>query len=206
MRKTLFVLGAAALAAAGAARAAGSAEPIPPEFFQQFAPLAIQLLQAQFPNPPVKIDPQPEKIVGSHVEMKIGVVALPDKNLTPKAVEEAGDKDVPVAVVVTRAVTLQEGEGTVSKDKLAIIEFGDAARLPIFFLAVRGNAAERTLLVYGKEGKPLATVPLKKQAGDLNVPLALKLTDIDLEKKTMNATFDLSGTWEGTLKMAYAEF
>jgi len=206
MRKTVYILAAAALAAAGVARAAVNAEPIPPEFFQQFAPLAIQLLQAQFPNPPVKVDPQPEKIVGSHVEMKIGVVALPDKNLTPKAVEEAGDKDVPVAVFVTRAVTLQEGDGTVSKDRVPLIEFGDAARLPIFFLAVRGNAAERTLLVYGKDGKPLATVPLKKQAGDLNVPVALKLTDIDLDKKTLNATIELNGTWEGTLKMACAEF
>jgi len=206
MRKTLFILSAVALAAAGTARAAVTAEPIPAEFLQQFGPIAIQVIQAQFPNPPVKVDPQGDKIVGSHVEEKVGIVVVPDKNLTPKAVEEAGDKDVPVAVVATKSLSLQDGDGAVSKDKVALADVNGMVKLPLFFLAVRGNAAERTLVVYSKEDKPLATLPLKKQTGDVAVPVAVKLTDIDLDKKTANATFCLNGTYEATIKMAQADF
>jgi len=206
MRKTILILSAAVLAAGGAARAAVEAQPIPAEFLQQFGPLAVQVMQAQFPNPPVKVDPRVEKIVGSHVQESLGVVLVPDKNLAPKVIEEAGDKDVPVAVLVAKSLNLQMADGPVSKDRLAIAEVTDQVKLPVFFLAARGNAAERTLLVYGKDGKPITTLPLKKATGDLSAPVALKLTDIDPEKKTLNATISLNGSYETTVKMAYADF
>jgi hypothetical protein len=204
MRRPLIIL-SAALAVAGGARAAVNAEAIPPDFLQQFAPFAIQLIQQQFPNAPVKVDPSAEKTVGYHVQEMVGVVLMPDKNLTAKVVEEAGEKEVPIAVLATKSLAVGDKDGAVNKEKVAIADFNGMFKIPVFFLSVKGAAADRTLVVYSKEGTPLATAPLKKQAGDAAAPVQMKLTDIDLEKKTLNATVSLNGAYEGTLKLGFLE-
>lgn len=207
MRKALALL-SIALFAGTAARAAETvnADPIPPDFLQQFTPFAIQLIQQQFPNAPVKVDPAAEKTVGYHVKEMVGLVALPDKNLTSKAIDEAGDKEIPVCWIATKSLSISNGEGVLDKEKVAVADFNGMFKLPVFFLAAKGSGADRTLLVYSKEGKPVVTAPLKKQAGDANVPLGLKLTDIDVEKKALTATLSLGGAYEATLKMGFAEF
>jgi hypothetical protein len=205
MRKVIPVLFAASLLAAGVARAEVSADAIPADVLGQLVPFAIQAIQAQFPEPPVKIEAQGEKAVGYHVQEKVGVMAIPDKNLTVKAVEEATDKDVPVALFSTLRLTISEKDQPVQGDRLALVTVGNALKLPIFFLAVQKKGEERVLNVYSKDGKPVSTVPLKKQAGDAAVPVALKLTNIDLENKKTDLTVSLSGAYEGTLKLAYLE-
>ena len=48
-------------------------------------------------------------------------------------------------------------------------------------------------------------MPVKKQAGDANMPMAIKLTNIDLEKKKLDVTVSLGGAYESTLKLAYID-
>lgn len=206
MRKALLALSLVLVAGSVARAAAVEAEPIPPDFLQQFTPFAIQLIQSQFPNAPVKVDPAAEKTVGYHVKEMVGLVAMPDKNLTCKAIDEAGDKEVPVAWIATKSLSVQNGDGLLDKEKVAVADFNMMFKLPVFFLAAKGSGADHTLLIYSKDGKPVATAPLKKQAGDTNVPLGLKLTDIDMEKKTLSATLSLNGAYEATIKMGFAEF
>lgn len=207
MRQYLVPL-AVTLAVCGvAARAAVDAEPIPAEFIQQLAPATVDAVKQQFPNPPVKIDAQAEKATGLHVQEMIGAVVLPDRNLTVQAVEGAGEKDVPVGYVATRALNFTDREkGTpIPADRIAMVNFMDVAKFPIFYLAVRGSGPDRTLLVYSKDGKAIASAPLKKQAGDATLPVTLKMSDIDLEKKSLSLTVALHGAYEGTFKLAVQE-
>src|SRR5687767_1212973 len=108
MRKPILALSLAVLALAGSARAEVAAEAIPADILAQIVPFAVQAIQQQFPDPPVKVDPLGEKAVGYHVQEKVGVLAIPDRNLTAKAVEEMTDKDVPVALFSTLRLTLQD--------------------------------------------------------------------------------------------------
>jgi hypothetical protein len=189
----------------GVAWAAVSAEEIPPEQVQLLAPFAIQLLQEKIPNPPIKVDPEPTKALGYHVQQKVAAVAMPDKALTARVIEEAGEKDVPVAILATRSLSVEEKEDVVvPSERLATVDIAQI-KLPVFFLSVKGKGDERTLQVYSKDGTPLTTVPLKKQSGDTAVPLAMKLTNIDLEKKRLDLVFSLTGTYETTLKLGYVE-
>ena len=68
----------------------------------------MQLIQQQFPEPPVKVDPRPDKAQGYHVKEMVGVVMMPDKNLSAEAIDKATDKEVPVAVLATKSLTLED--------------------------------------------------------------------------------------------------
>jgi hypothetical protein len=207
MRRRLIGISLAAmtLAGVGAARAEVAAEAIPGDFIAQFAPLAVQLIQQQFPNPAVKVDPATDKAQGFHVKEMVGLVLMPDKNLTAKGIDEQGDKELPVGVLATKSLSLEDKDVVLAADKIAVADFNGMFKIPVFFLAVKAKGADRTLEVYGKDGKALASVPLKKQAGDAASLLTVKLTNIDLEKRKMDAVFSLAGAYEGTLKLGFLE-
>ena len=213
MRKALVLSSAAVLIGCGIARAADSATPqmIPPDFIQLFAPIAVQTIQAQFPNPPVKLEPVPEKTVGYHIESQVAVVAMPDKNLTDKTLDELADKEVPVALFVTKDLTLQDKTAALAKEKVALADVDGKIKIPVFYLVAKKTGEDRSLLIYSKENKPVATVALKKPEGDAAKPaadappVALKLTDIDLEKKTMSVTVSVEGGYQSTVKRAQTE-
>jgi hypothetical protein len=205
MRKPILALSLALLTAAGVARAEVAAEAIPADVLAQLIPFALQAIQTQFPDPAVKVDPQGDKAVGYHVQEKVGVLGIPDKNLTAEAVEKATDKDVPVAFFSTLRLTVQDKDQAVTGDRLALVTVSDALKLPVFFLGVQKKGEDRVLNVYGKEGKPLTTAILKKKEGDTAVPLGLKLSNVDLEAKKADLTVSLNGAYEGTLKLAYLE-
>jgi hypothetical protein len=189
----------------GIAHAEVVADAIPADVLAQVAMFAVPLIQTQFPNPPVKIDPATDKVIGYHVDQKVALLMMPDKAFTAKSIEEAGEKEVPVGVIATRSLSLQEKDAVVGGDRLAVADFNGLYKLPVFFLAVKGNGADRILEVYSKEGKSLLSVPLKKQASDAAIPLNVKLTNIDLEKKKMDATLSLGGAYEGTLNLGIVE-
>ena len=203
MRKYALALTLAAVAVAGVARAAVEPEPIPAELVQQLAPIAVQLLQTQIPEPPVKVDYHVEKALGFHVKEMFGVVGMPDKKLEAATIEKAGETAVPVGVIATRSLSMieKDKETVIPADRLAVVSFQDMFRLPVFFLAVKGKGDERTLEVYAKNGTPIASAPLKKQAGDAANPLGLKLTNIDTEKKRVDCKISLGGAYEATVRM-----
>src|SRR5687767_8195794 len=191
MRRRFFCLSLAAALGAGwgVARAADAvaAEAIPADFIAQFAPFAVQLIQQQFPEPPVKVDPRPDKAQGYHVKEMVGVVMMPDKNLTAEAIDKATDKEVPVAVLATKSLTLEDKDAAgIGADKIAVADFNGMFKIPVFFMAVKAKGEERTLEIYSKNGAALASAPLKKQPGNADLPVALKLTNIDLAKKKLD--------------------
>jgi hypothetical protein len=205
MRTPRLLLALVTLAAAAvAARAQVIAEPIPPEVIIQVAPIAVELLSKQIPNPPVKVEPSAEKTVGYHVMEKLGVVMVPDKNLTAEKVEQA-EGEVPVGILATRALTIEDRGAPINGEKLALIDFQGAFKLPVFFLSARASGETRHLEVYSKEGKPLLSLPLKKQASETKTPVAVKMTNIDLEKKKLDLALSVTGTYESTLNMAVIE-
>jgi len=203
MLKKALPVAFAVLFAVGVARAEVAAEAIPADYIQQFAPLAVGLFQAQFPNPPVKVEPNAEKAHGYHLKEKIGVLVFPDKNVTAKSIEEAKDKEVPVGILATLSLTLETKDRVVPAEELAVADLNGQLKLPVFFLAVKAEGADRALTIYSKDGKALTTTTLKKQAGDANQPVGLKLTNIDVEKRKSDATVSIGGAYEGTLKLTY---
>ena len=205
MRKRLIGAAVLLIAAAGVVRAEIAAEAIPPDFIIQFCPLAVALIQQQFPNPPVKVDPAADKAVGYHVKEMFAVVAMPDKNLTAKVVDDAGETEVPVGVIATRSLSLQEKDTVVNGDRLAVADFNGMFKIPLFFLSVKSKGTERELEVYSKSGKSILSVPLKKQASDAATPLNIRLTNIDAEKKKLDVTVSLGGAYEGTINLGAVE-
>lgn len=205
MRKPLIAMSVLLIAAAGIVRAEVAAEAIPPEVILQFGPLAVGLIQMQFPDPPVKVDPSADKAVGYHVQEAYAVMALPDRSLTAKSVDDAGEKEVPVGVIATRALSVQEKDSVVSGDRLAVADFNGVFKIPLFFLSVKSKGADRELEVYSKGGKSILSVPLKKQASDAATPLNVHLSNIDTEKKRLDVTVSLGGAYEGTINLGAVE-
>jgi hypothetical protein len=205
MRKSLIAVSLALVAVAGVARAEEAAEAIPPDFVQQFAPFAVQLIQQQFPNPAVKVEPNAEKTVGYHVKEQVGVVLMPDKNVTARTVEEAVDKEVPVAILATKSLSVQDKDTVVNGDRLAVADFNGMFKIPVFFLAVKGKGADRSLEVYSKDGKAVHSEPLKKATGEATGDVEVKLTNIQLEQKKLDASIRVSG-YEGTVKLGVLDF
>jgi len=209
MRKTFLCLSLAVVAAAGVARAEIMPEPIPADFIQQFAPLVIDLVQQQIPNPPVKVEANAEKALGYHFTVEqgekelLGVVAMPDKNLTAATVEKATDKGTPVGVLGMKSLSLVDKEDVFKADRLAVAELNGIFKMPVFFLSVKGSGADRTLEIYSKDGKALVSAPLKKQASDAAVPLNLKISNIDAAKKKADLTISLGGAYESTVKVSH---
>jgi hypothetical protein len=210
MKKSLIALGLMVGLTAGAVRAAAvEPEEIPAEFIQQFAPIATLLYQQQFPNPPVKVDPNAEKALGYHVKQEVAALAIPDKALSEAVLNEAKDKDVPVGVITAKSLSLiaKDKDETLPNEKLAVLDIQGQIKLALFFLAVQSEGDNKVLRIYGKDAKePIATVPLKKMAGDAAKPIALKLTNVDTDKKRADMTLSLGGAYEGTVKLGFAEF
>jgi hypothetical protein len=210
MKKGLIALGLIVGLAAGVRAAdAVEAEAIPPDFIQQFAPVATLFFQQQFPNPPVKIDPNAEKALGYHVKESVAALAIPDKALTEAVIKDAKDKDVPVGVLTCKSLSLlaKDKDETLPADKVAILDIQGQIKLSVFFLAVQGEGDNRTLRIYSKDTKdPVAIAPLKKMSGDANNPIGMKLTNIDPEKKRAEMTLNLGGAYEGTVKLGFADF
>ncbi|MFN3649383.1 MAG: hypothetical protein ACK47B_07350 [Armatimonadota bacterium] len=198
--RSYALAGAAVLAATGIARAAVDAEPIPADYLQQLAPIALQLFQDQFPNPPVKVTANLEKVSGYHVMQQVGVVVMPDKNLTADAVAKSAEKEAPAAIVVARGLTFKNKDKAVPAERIANADLGQA-KLPVYFFAVKGEGEERSLLIYSKDAEPIATAPMKKRETAGTDQFELKLANVDLEKKTAELKVGVGGTHETTLNL-----
>lgn len=192
---------------AGVARAAVEAEAIPEDFIKQFAPIAVQLMQQQFPTPPVKVDLDADKTQGMHVPDSLGVVLIPDRTLTEKTVAEAKDKKAPVAALIMRALSVEKEGAAVAADKVALLDVMGTFKLPTFFLDVKGDKEEgRTLELYSKkDDEPVVTAPLTKKEGETKSTLTVKLTNIDPEKKKADAILRFPGGYEASVKLAFVE-
>ncbi len=185
--------------AGGAARAAVDAEAIPADVIQQLAPFIQEMLQKQFPTPPVKVEPVAEKATGYHVMESVAVLMMPDKNLTNDAVLKAGEKEVPVSVVIMRSLGLTTKDGAVPQDKLAAVDFNGMFKLPVFYLAVQAKGEDRTLNVYSKDGKAIVSVLMKKDAAAGEGPVSIKMANIDVEKKKGDLIVSVAGAYQATV-------
>ena len=205
MKKLVLGLSAAVLLGAGIARAEVMAQDIPPDFIAQFAPLAVPLIEKQFPNPPVKVTADSSKISGWHVMEKMGFVVMPDKALTTKAVEDAGDKETPVAMFATLSLAVQKGEAALPASDQAVAEVQGTFKIPVYFVSVKKKGDERELEIYSKPEKAVLSVPLKKAAAPAgDAAIVAKASNIDLEKKKMDVTVNVGG-YEGTFKLAVTD-
>ena len=206
MRKTSLALCLTAFAAAGIARAEVVATPIASDVIQQYASFALPFLQQQLTNPPVKTEPDAEKAVGYQLkdgDKEVYLLAVPEKDLTAKVIEDAGEKGKPIGMLITTSMSIEEKDEIIPADRLSIIDFNGQVKIPVFYFTVRAKEQDRILEVFSKDDKPICAVTLKKQTGDASAPLALKLGKIDQEKKRLDATLSFGGAYEGTLKLAF---
>ncbi|MBM3458333.1 MAG: hypothetical protein FJX77_07355 [Armatimonadetes bacterium] len=205
MARTWVAISLGLLAAVGVARAEVMAEALPAEQIQLYAPIAKQLIQEQFPNPPIKVDSDPARTFGYHVQEKIGVFVMPDRAISPAAVKDPGDKSVPVALLVTKDLSIREKDTPVPPTRLAVADLNGQIKLPVFYVAVRAQGDDRIVDVYSREAKPLASIAAKKLAAAPDEPVGLKLSGVDLEKKQANAILTVAGGYEATLPLGVIE-
>jgi hypothetical protein len=205
MKRRWFTFALAATAAAGIARAEITAEAIPQNTLKEIAPLAVQMIAEKLPQPPLKVDPDAGKVVGYHVGEALAVVAMPDRNLTAKLIQDVGEKDLPAAIIATKSLGPVTRDVTVAADKVAFVDFNGTIKIPVFYVAVKGKGDERSLALYSKDGTAVGTAPLKKVTGDAGAPIGLKLTNFNEEKKQLDLVVTLNGAYEGTLRMGFLD-
>jgi hypothetical protein len=195
---------ALAAAGAGAARAQVTAEAIPLELVRQYAPFLVLVIQQQFPEPPVKLEPNAEKIQAFHIQENAGVVLLPDRKLTLDVLNEDDEREVPLGICCTRLLTVEHADKAVTGPRLAVADLGEI-KFPVLYLTASKRGDQRLLKVYSRDGTPIAEVPLTRSENTGPEMLGVKLTNIDLEKKKLDAVFTLGNGYQGTLKLTYLE-
>jgi len=160
--KRLILLLALLAAATTVARTAAVYEAIPSEDLKAFAPLAIPIIRGQVPNPPVKVDPDPERAVGFHSNKEFAIVMMPDRALTAERFRSSLER-IPVGLIVTRALSVIP-DGTdrpADLAGLAALDLNEQFKLPVFFLTARQEGEALALEVFSKDATPLQSVPLR---------------------------------------------
>lgn len=190
-----FALGASALGAALEFKA------VPGDQVQKFAPAAVSLVGRQIPNPPLKVDAWIEKAQAFYAG-KAAVALVPDKSLSGKVFDAAGERPVPLGLAVLTNAALGDGEHSIDPGRLASVGlFGVSAKFSVFFLAARRrDDGDLDLVVFSKDPTPVLTTPLKNSTDSPTAPLTLKF-EPSPEGAGAGMTLQLAGGHEATLQV-----
>ena len=138
---------------------------------------AVSADTKQLNGTPIATDVDAEQPVALKDENYGGMV-LPQKNLKPGAIAQAGGTAVPIGQLWLHNLTpMRDGEA-VSRDNLRLVTVnaeGEEATVPQCALAIRRNASGTLeLLVFGKGKEPLLTAALKPLDATQSSPIDLE--------------------------------
>jgi len=193
--KTLLIL-----AAATAALTATSAPPekITSEQIQKIAPKLLEpagrISGAQF-----KIDPDSDKGDGLKGG-EVGVVVLPDRNLTAEKLEKAGSEIIPLGQLYLKGVVPAKNGKPADNDRMHILmieDKGETHRIWLCLLGARKNGDKLELVLYGSEKAPLSQVALRKVESAQDLPIEVSGEKQDDESASL--TLNILGKYKATL-------
>jgi len=127
---------------------------------------------------PFAVDPEVEKPAAIKGSGETGLVALPDRKLTPEALAAAGKETTALGHLWMRNVVPAMNSSAPDPAKLrtvAIPDDGKEVKVQVYFLGVKkGESGTLELGIFGKDKEPLVKVPLvKTDAAASSTPIAL---------------------------------
>ncbi len=173
-------------------------ENIPQEEAERFALKLIEQT-AGLQNAQLKIEPDASKSTGFKAS-NVGMMLVPDKNLTEEALDLIGKEPLPLGQLWLRNIAPARNGKVTPPSKLRPITITADNRehhVTLYLLGVRKNAETLELVVYGKEKEPLLALPLKKAPASHQLPI-----EVSAEKKEEKAgelTFNVLGRYQATL-------
>jgi hypothetical protein len=171
-------------------------EQVAPEVIQHITAAASEAVKSgRLASKGVKPDPAWEKAFGYRIGAA-AVIIVPDKALGAPA----GDQNpMPLALVITRTFTVGDYHALIPPARVPTVSVpGGAQGLSVFFVAVRSADTGRTLVVYGSEAEPLATVPMRVVTQQANTPIALRVAS----DRFAELTFTLRDVLTASLRLA----
>jgi hypothetical protein len=127
---------------------------------------------------PFAVDPDVEKLAGIKGPNDTGLLALPDKKLTPEALASAGKDTVALGHLWLRNIVPIVNNAAPEPAKLrtiAVAEKDGEVKVEVYYLGVKKtDGGELNLGIYAKDKEPLVSVPLvKTDAAATATPIAL---------------------------------
>ena len=181
------VLAVPLLAVTAAAWAAGF-DAIPEKELKAYASTVLEIIQGQFPDPPVTVDADTDHPMGFHQAKAAAIVFLPDRGLNMDRLRNAV-KPVPVGLLLTVGLSVipAGAEKPAPLDEIAAVEVTEELKLPVFYLAARKQDDGLMLDVFSKNGKALLSVPVTKANTEEKPASRARLTITDFDEKTQRA-------------------
>jgi hypothetical protein len=127
---------------------------------------------------PFAVDPDVAKPSGIKASGETGLLAVPDRKLTPDALAAAGKESTALGHLWMRNIVPQVNNVAPERAKLrtvAIRDIENEVKVELYFLGItKSEAGALELGVYGKDKEPLVKVPLvKTDAAASSTPIAL---------------------------------
>ena len=175
LNKTLLFLLLQLVLATGVASAQ---EKLPSEKVQK----AVRLITAavsDLKDPQIKLDLDSPKSTGIKGSNNIGLIAIPDKQLTADALAKVGTNLVPVGQLWLRGIAMYSKGEILRGDKLRNVTVRDndkEARLQLYLLGARRSDQGMELVIFAMDKKPLLVVSLEpaESAGEFPIEVTGK--------------------------------
>ena len=156
------------------------------------------------PDAQIKMDVDAEKPCAVRGEGG-GAMVIPDKNLSPETLHQAGKDVSPVGQLWFRKWTVVADGKATPNDKLRIVTVNldnQDRPMPLFLLGVR-QAKSLELVIYAKDSAPLLVLPLTKLETVQERPVALDWRRGDKGKDAL--VLSLLGKYQAELTIASQE-
>jgi hypothetical protein len=177
-------------------------ERISDEDAQKYGRKGVELA-AKEANLPIKIDANPDKSSGLKLD-EVGVLIIPDKNVTEAALKNAGKDIVPLGQLWFRKLTFVLKDQPLPGDKLRKITFnsdGQDHEVVLSLLGVRKkNGTDLELVVYGPGKEPLAVYAVKNADIRQDLPIEMEAMPGDNDRGVL--TLNIAGKYQVQMTLA----
>lgn len=205
----LKVLASFALLTVGLGYVWAEPQPIPQEIAVQIGK-QIADLAGQDAKAVVKIDADAEKSTGLYEQGSGGLIIMPIKGIKDgselKGVEAANGAGA--GYLFLHKLTLVVDGKPLAADKFAAVTFKDPegnerSALTLRLTMKKEGNEKWTLLVFGKDGKPLVSAPFRAEKNSSDMPFSVGAKDISGDQGTLVVTY--VGKYAADLRLAKAE-
>lgn len=187
----------------GVARA--NIQPFPAELAHEYAGGLAEATEGDFEGAPFKVEMDPDQAAGFALEdMAAGMLFIPQAKVSADQIKAGGEKIIPIGALVSLSMDVAPKDQALKVEQVYTTEL-DGAALHIVLLAARETEdGKRVLEVYGKDKKPLLTVPFEP-VDEGSMLVGLDLMDYDANTNKGDLLFTLGGKYRAQLRIAVTE-
>jgi hypothetical protein len=152
-------------------------------------------------KPPFKIELDTDKPYAKRKDDK-GALLLPAKDLSADVIAKAGNEIVPIGQVWMRHIVPVVGDKLVSSKQLNVLTIkpkDEDITVVMCWAGVRKEKDKLSLVLIGKDSKPLLTLPLENSVEKQELPIEFLVTIDGDERATINVL--LAGKYRAKLRV-----